>query len=113
MMGIIGRFVAPGMLFWALAPHRYDYFTLLRLVVCIVAAYLTFQSYSQQKEEWAWIMGGITVLFNPIFPIHLNRELWSVIDIIVAIVLIVSFFFIKTKNKASGSRDLSPGLPVL
>jgi uncharacterized membrane protein len=90
------------MLIWALAKHGYGYFTLLRFVVCIVTVFSAFLAYSQNKKNWAWILGGIAALFNPVIPIHLNRELWSVIDIIVAIVLIVSLFSIKTKIEASG-----------
>jgi uncharacterized membrane protein len=104
ILGIVGRIIASGMLVWALAHHEYGYFTILRFVVCIVAAYCGIRAYSEHKEEWTWILGGIAVLFNPVIPIHLNRELWSVIDIIVAIVLIVSFFFIKTKKEAGGGR---------
>ena len=98
ILGEIGRIVASGMLIWALADHEYGYFTLLRFVVCVVAAYLASQAYSHHRAEWTWTLGGIAVLFNPIIPIHLDRELWRIIDVIVAIVLIVSFFFIKTKK---------------
>lgn len=97
MMGI-GRLVAVGMLIWALADHKYGFFTLLRFVVCFVAAYCAFQAYSQKKAEWTWILGGISVLFNPIIPIHLNRDLWSMIGIVVAIVFLASIFFVKANK---------------
>jgi hypothetical protein len=58
IFSLIGRFIAAGMLIWALANHEYRYFTLLRFVVCIVAAYLTIQAYYQHKEEWTWILGS-------------------------------------------------------
>jgi len=98
LSAIVGRLVAIGMLAWALAEHPYGYFTLMRFVVCVVAAYCASQAYSQKKEEWTWIFGAIAVLFNPIIPIHLNRELWTVIDVITAIVLIVSLFLINLKK---------------
>ena len=97
--GIIGRIIASGMLVWALDDHVYGYYTLLRFIVCAVAVYCAFLAYSQSKEDWTWIFGGIAVLFNPIIPIYLNRELWSVIDVIVAGVFVVSFFFVKVKKK--------------
>jgi len=86
------------MLIWALAYNEYGYYTLLRFVVCFVAAYCAVKAYSQHKEEWTWILGGIAVLFNSIIPIHLNRGLWSVIDIVIAIVLLASLFFVKMKS---------------
>lgn len=97
-MGIIGRIIASGMLVWALADHAYGYFTLLRFVVCLVAAYNSFVAYSLKKEEWTWILGGIAILFNPIMPFHLNRHLWTVVDIAVAAVLVISLFFVKGKR---------------
>jgi hypothetical protein len=39
----------------------------------------------------------LAVLFQPFFKIHLGRELWNVVDVIVAVALIGSCFF-KPKN---------------
>jgi RsiW-degrading membrane proteinase PrsW (M82 family) len=83
------------MLFWALADHSYGYFTLLRFVVCLVTAYCAVLTHSQKDEEWTWIFGAIAVLFNPIMPLHMNRQIWIVIDVLVAAVLIVSMFIIR------------------
>ena len=43
--------------------------------------------------------GFLAVLFNPFIVIHLNREIWSVIDLIVGIFMIVSVFVLKLVNK--------------
>jgi hypothetical protein len=99
--GISARIIASAMLIWALAPHAYEYFTLLRLVVCVVAAYLFAQSVDQNKEGWAVLFIGIALLFNPIFPIHLDRRTWNIIDIIVALLLLMSLPFIKTNKLSS------------
>ena len=78
----------------------YGYFTLLRFVVCIVSAYLAYKTYEENKESlWVWVFGLIAVLFNPIIIIHLQREQWWVIDLIVGIFFVLSIFLIKTKNK--------------
>jgi len=92
---LVGRIVASGMLIWALDDHPYGYFTLLRFIVCVVAAYCTYAAYSQKNEQWTWTFGAIAVLFNPIIPFHLNRQIWSIIDVISAIVLLISIFFVK------------------
>ena len=102
---LIGRIVAAGMLIWALDDHPYDYFTFLRIIVCCVAGYCAVLASEQQKDPWIWILGGIAVLFNPIIPIHMSRETWRVIDIAVAIVLLVSFFFVKGEKKGRKAGD--------
>jgi hypothetical protein len=92
ILAFIGRLVASGLLFWALADHSYGYFTLLRFVVCMVAAYSAVLANSRKDEQWTWLFGGIAVLFNPIFPIHLNRQIWSVIDSVVGVLMVASIF---------------------
>jgi Family of unknown function (DUF6804) len=73
------------MLFLALAPWPYGYYQLLRFVVCGVSAYVAFMAYTGQKIWAAWLFAFIAVLFNPMTPIHLSRELWQAIDLICAI----------------------------
>jgi len=61
----------------------YGFFTLLRFVVFASAAYIVWMAYEAQKEKWVWIFGFLAVLFNLFIVIHLNRDIWSVIDFIV------------------------------
>lgn len=78
----------------------YGYFTLLRFVVCAVGTYVAYKTYESDKDSlWVWVFGGIAILFNPIIPIHLERETWTTIDLIVGIFLIISIFIPKSKNK--------------
>jgi hypothetical protein len=56
-------------------------------------------AYEQGKTAWAWIFGIIAVLFNPVAPIYLARETWSVIDLIVAAILVASIFKLKAVAK--------------
>lgn len=77
------------MLLWALNPeNHYTYYTLLRWVCCGVFAYLAFQSFEQKMQGWVWILGITALLYNPIFRVHLNRELWSIVNVVTIIILI-------------------------
>ena len=49
-------------------------------------------------------MGTIAVLFNPIVPIYLSREIWSVIDLTVGITLLVSLRLLKAEHRLE-SKD--------
>ena len=77
----------------------YGFFTLLRFVVFTASTYVAWMAYEQQKEKWVWIFGFLAVLFNPFIVIHLNREIWIVIDLIVGVFMIVSVFVLKLGNK--------------
>lgn len=61
----LARLITAGLLIWALARHPIGYYTVLRLVttgVCLYAAYLAVQD---EQTGWAFIFGGIAVLFQP------------------------------------------------
>ncbi|MFL6728117.1 MAG: DUF6804 family protein [Sphingomicrobium sp.] len=65
----------------ALFELPYTYYVLLRIVVCGACAYLAFSEADAGRIRWAWILGSAAVLYNPILRIHLNRELWSMINL--------------------------------
>jgi len=91
----IVRIFASGLLIWALGKHAYEYYTLLRFVVCVATAYGIFLAVRFKKISWVWVFGIIAVLFNPLFPISLERNTWSVIDVTTAILLVVSIFLFR------------------
>lgn len=77
----------------------YGFFTLLRFTIFASAAYIAWMAYEEKKEKWVWIFGFLAVLFNPFIVIHLNREIWSVIDFIVGVFMIVSVFVLRFEHK--------------
>lgn len=100
---LVARIVAVILLFWALDKHSYGYYTLLRFVVCGVSAYGAYFAVELGKNGWAWTLGIIAILFNPLIPIHLDKDTWAVIDSGVAIVLVISLFLLrKPKSKKAG-----------
>lgn len=95
---IIVRIIAILMLLWALADNPYGYYQILRWVIAGVTGYSAYLAYEQGKTAWAWIFGITAVLFNPIAPIHLARETWSAIDLIVAAIIFASIFKLKVAS---------------
>ena len=73
--------IAALMLFGALGDWPYGYYQLLRFVVCGVGGYTAFVAYEWQKLWATWLFALIAVLFNPLIPIHLPREVWQLIDV--------------------------------
>lgn len=76
----------------------YGYYILLRWVVALSALFLLWLAYDLKKTFWLFSMGIVAILFNPIIPVHLNKETWVIIDFVVAILFLVSIFKIKLKT---------------
>jgi len=92
---LIPAVIAAIALLGALAPWPYGYYQLLRFVVCGVAIYIAYMAYNWKKIWAMWLFGFIALLFNPLIPIYLSREIWQVIDVICAVLFIVIIFTLK------------------
>ena len=100
--GGTAQFAAPAllavaMLLIALAPLPYGYYTLLRLVICGVSAYGAYLAHESRKSGWKWVLGLIALVFNPVVPVHLDREVWMPLDLGVAVVLLIAIWRMKTR----------------
>ena len=89
--------IAMLMLIIAVNELPYDYYTILRWVVCGISSYLAYKYYESNKNTWTWIFGVIAVIFNPILPVHLKKETWQIIDIGVAILFFISMWIEHSK----------------
>lgn len=87
---VVAKLIAAGLLFAALGRHPYDYYTLLRWVVCGVSAFAAFQATQSKKIGWAGTLAIVALIFNPLIPFHLKRETWAFIDIAAAVMLLLS-----------------------
>lgn len=94
------KIIAILMSFWALADNPYGYYQLLRWVITGVAGYSAYLAYEQSSDEgnnpdkntWFWIWLAIAILFNPIFPFYLDRETWSVLNVITAVIIFINVY---------------------
>lgn len=77
----------------------YGYYQLVRFISFAVFSYLAYDAIKKAKNEIAILYGALALLFQPFFKIALGKGIWNVVDVIVAIVLIVSIFVAKQKNK--------------
>lgn len=100
--------VAAVLLVVALAELPYGYYTLLRIVVCGVSAYGAFIAYGVQTEGWTLVLGMTALVFNPLIPIHLEREVWSIVDLVTAGVLFASGLTLPRRlAKTENTKDSS------
>ncbi|MFC1636345.1 DUF6804 family protein [Planctomycetota bacterium] len=105
---LIPAIIAALMLFGALAQWPYGYYQLLRFVVCGVSVYVAVMAYTWKKIWATWLFGIVAILFNPLVPIHLSRELWQPIDFMTAVLFVVTVFVLKRPEQASPETTNSP-----
>ena len=67
----------------ALLPWPYGYYHLLRLVVCAVSGWIAYEQWKHDDAISGWVVafGGVALLYNPLMPVHLSREIWSVLNL--------------------------------
>jgi hypothetical protein len=76
----------------------YGYYQFLRFVGLIGFIILAYQAHEQGRQTEMIIYGGLALLFQPFFKITLGRGIWTIIDLVVGIGLLKSFF-LKPKTK--------------
>lgn len=76
----------------------YDYYVLLRWFIAGSGAYITYGFYKSNLPAWAFIFGAIVFLFNPIFPVYLNKSSWVMIDLVAAVIFFLAAYSYKEKH---------------
>lgn len=67
----------------------YGYYQLIRIVAMFGFGIIAYHYYDREQNGLSIVFVVLALLFQPILKINLGRELWNMIDIIVAIFLIV------------------------
>ncbi len=86
------------MLAWGLASgHPYGYFILLRWIICGIFIFLCVRAYQLKLVGWVWALGIAAAIYNPIVRVHMNRELWSEINVVTIGLLAVTVWVLRGK----------------
>jgi hypothetical protein len=86
----------------AAAPLPYGFYTFTKIVVCGFSSVLAYQNFviSDNKSIWSWFFLFMAILFNPFIAIHMEKEVWMLIDIALGLF----FLFLAYKTKALESQ---------
>lgn len=76
----------------------YGYYTLLRFVATIYFACLAYTYLKDNKTTIAVIAASLALLFQPFFKIYLGREIWNIVNVLIAIALIYQWYINRKKN---------------
>lgn len=74
----------------ALLPMGYDFYTLVRAVMCIAIFFFfsAARGSASDYENWKYVFIGLIVLYNPIFPVRIgSKELWTLINLATLLLL--------------------------
>jgi hypothetical protein len=91
------------MMLLCLADMPYGYYLLVRTVSAGAFAYFAFDAYKREKSELIFVYVGLALLFQPLVKIALGRELWNLVDVIVAMFLLGTIWFENQKMKEEHS----------
>ncbi|HWL54344.1 MAG TPA: DUF6804 family protein [Chthoniobacteraceae bacterium] len=85
-------------LLFSFADMPKGYYQLLRWTVCAAAIGAIWENANSSRSEgWKtfvmFFFGAMAITFNPILPIHFDRDVWEVLDIVALIGLAASAFF--------------------
>ena len=75
-----------------LADMPYGFYQFVRFSGLIGFTVLAYQANQQGRQTEMIIYGGLALLFQPFFKIALGREIWSIVDVVVGIGLLISIF---------------------
>lgn len=89
-----------------LAPMPYGYFTLVRVLATVVFGLYAYRCYMSKKEGMTWVFVTLALLFQPFAKVGLGRTIWNIIDVIVAIGLIILFFWEWKGGKKAGKSNV-------
>ena len=95
-------FLIPG-IFLCIVPFfkfPYGIYTLLRIIVTLSAAFIIYVNYKKINNVNSTIVlfSIILIIFNPVFPIRLNRELWLPIDLTAAAIYFYHYIKMRKLN---------------
>ncbi len=86
---LIPCLIAAGFLFWAGDRHPYGYYQILRFFTTGTAVFCAYSFWNHKIKVIPWLLISIAILFNPLAPIHLEKQTWRLIDIAVGVVFLV------------------------
>lgn len=97
-MKYIIKIILAVLLLLCLADMPYGYYTLVRFISTFVFAYYAFEYYKANKNVHGIVFLVLAILFQPFMKFTLGREIWNMVDVVVAMGLIYLAFH-ERKNK--------------
>ena len=76
----------------------YGYFQFIRLAAFVGFLFLANNARQKEKHIFLILYFGLAILFQPFYKVHFDRNVWNIIDVIVAVFLILSVIIKPKQN---------------
>ena len=78
----------------------------VKMIICFSSGTIIFYGFKSAKgiNETIIIFSLILILFNPVFPIHLEKELWLPINLLISGIYIYGYFNVLKNTKISSNK---------
>lgn len=84
-----------------LAPMPYGYYMLIRYAATILLSVMAYDYFQNKQKRLYVICLTLALLFQPILKIPFGREIWNLIDVVVAVFLLWLFFNTQQRRKGN------------
>lgn len=78
-----------------MAPLPIGFYTFLRFAVSIAGIWIAIVAAKSSQAGWVVIGVVVVVVFNPLVPVWLTKEIWVSIDLIAAIAVATAGFRVR------------------
>lgn len=72
----------------------YGFYELVRFIALAVFGFLAYDANQRRQNALVVIYGVLALLFQPFFKVALGRDLWNMVDVVVAVFLIGSLLLL-------------------
>ena len=86
------------LLLLCLLDMPYGYYQLVRFIAVVGFAILAYFEYERKNIPMVIVFVGLMVLFQPLATIPLGRQVWNVVDVVVAVGLAVTVCVTKAQK---------------
>jgi hypothetical protein len=94
------KLILAGLLLLCLADMPYGYYQFVRVAASVGFGILAYAAFEDKKQGEGILLVVLILLFQPLEKIDLGRNLWNIVDVVVAIYLIGSIL-VNTPTKKS------------
>ena len=76
----------------AMAYNPYSYYIFLRWAIFLVMLFNLY-NYIKRLDKSFFVFVAILIIYNPIRPVYLTREIWSVINLATIITILITIYW--------------------
>jgi hypothetical protein len=101
----------------AVLEMPYGYYQFLRLIVTGYAAYVSYVYFRRGPSHWGWAFGTVALLYNPLFLVTMSKEFHTLVNFIVAGLVVFEFYRLRDIEQPSVSapegNEMPQGHPLI